>query len=124
MSREKKFILSTRVFYAVTTGETLGTVSMGPLRDFSLSFWTESNHVALAILKLTMQIRLASNSRRSVCLCLPSANVKSVHCRDKQASSLEPWILLPFPVSSHYLKMQLRGTKQVHVAESHDSKIM
>ena len=64
MSREKKFILSTRVFYAVTTGETLGTVSMGPLRDFSLSFWTESNHVALAILKLTMQIRLASNSLR------------------------------------------------------------
>jgi hypothetical protein len=34
--------------------------------------------IALAVLKLALQIRLASNSQRSTCLCLPSAGTKGV----------------------------------------------
>ena len=45
---------------------------------FLLFFETESHYVALAVLELTMLTRLACNSQRSACFCLPSAGVKAV----------------------------------------------
>lgn len=35
-------------------------------------------YVTLAILELTLYVRLASNSQKSSCLCLPSAGIKVV----------------------------------------------
>jgi hypothetical protein len=36
-------------------------------------------YAALAVLKMALQTRLASNSQRSTCLCLPSAGIKGFH---------------------------------------------
>ena len=48
---------------------------------FVCFYETGSHYVGLAVLELTMQTRLASNSLRSACLCLPSAGIKDVcHC--------------------------------------------
>ena len=40
---------------------------------------TESHYVALADLELTMEIRLASNSQRSTCLCLSCAGIQDMY---------------------------------------------
>ena len=40
---------------------------------------TESHYVALADLELTMEIRLASNSQRSICLCLSCAGIQDMY---------------------------------------------
>lgn len=37
--------------------------------------------MALAVRELTLQTGLASKSQRSVCLCLPSADIKGLHYR-------------------------------------------
>ena len=40
---------------------------------------TESHYVALADLELTMEIRLASNSQRSTCLCFSFAGIQDMY---------------------------------------------
>lgn len=47
---------------------------------FCLAFETDSHAVArLAVLKLTMQTKLALNSQRFSCLCLPGAGIKGMY---------------------------------------------
>lgn len=41
--------------------------------------FTGSLHVAIALVELTMETRLASNSQKSDCFCLPSDGIKYVH---------------------------------------------
>jgi hypothetical protein len=57
-----------------------------------LIFKTGSLYVALALLAVSMQSRLASNSQRSACLCQPSAGVNGVchHTQTKDLFSLPP----------------------------------
>ena len=50
-----------------------------------------SYYVALAVLELTLYTRLATNSQRSTCLCLPSAGIKAV-CH--HSDSTFKWLLM------------------------------
>ena len=50
---------------------------MTPVPSLFLFFETEFLCVALAVLELTLKIRLASN-QKSACLCLPSAGIKGM----------------------------------------------
>lgn len=45
------------------------------------AFETGSHSIALAILELVLLTKLASNSHRSACLCLPHAGIRGV-CHD------------------------------------------
>jgi hypothetical protein len=57
-----------------------GGAGVGRLFWFDFCFFgTRLLCVALAVLELALQSRLASNSQRSSCLCLLSARIKGVH---------------------------------------------
>ena len=74
--------------YRVDEQTTLGPVGTGACRTVSFLslfficyfdfFKTESHYIALGVLEFTMRTRLASNSQRSACLCLPSAGIKDM----------------------------------------------
>lgn len=54
-----------------------------PSSPFSFSsLETGSLYEALTVLELAIETRLATNSQRFICLCLPSAEIKGVHYHD------------------------------------------
>ena len=66
-----------KVLGSISISSLSSSLSLSPPRP--LLFETGFLCVALAILELTLQTRLASNSERLTCLCLPSPEIKGVH---------------------------------------------
>ena len=72
---------------------------------FLVYFLRQGFSVALeCVLELTLQTRLASNSQRSACLCLPSAGIKGMrHHRLSCVTFLKGFTNVFFPLFSFFL---------------------